>query len=133
WDGRADSLEEQAKGPLANPLEMTSSKDASEAHRAIVASIKGVPGYVKRFRQVFGDGDITIDHVAKAIATFERTILSGNSPYDRYQAGDQTALTESQVRGMEIFFKRAACDACHLGFNFTDGSYMNIGIGMDKK
>lgn len=133
WDGRADSLEEQAKGPLANPIEMTTAKDASEAHRAVVANIKRVPGYVKRFQKAFGNGDITIDHVAKAIATFERTVLSGNSPFDRYQAGDKKALTESQVRGMNIFFKKTACDACHLGFNFTDGSYMNIGIGMEKK
>ena len=60
-------------------------------------------------------------------------MLSGNAPFDRYQAGDKKALTESQVRGMTVFFKKAACDACHLGFNFTDGSYMNVGVGMDKK
>lgn len=133
WDGRADSLEDQAKGPLANPVEMTNFKDAAEAHRAVVANIKRVPGYVKKFQAAFGEPDITIDHVAKAIATFERTVLSGNSPYDRYQNGDKKALNESQVRGMTVFFKKAECDACHLGFNFTDGSYMNIGIGMDKK
>ena len=73
-----------------------------------------------------------MDLVAKAIATFERTVLSGNAPYDRYQAGDAKALTESQVRGMNVFFNKAACDSCHLGFNFTDGSYANLGIGMDK-
>src|SRR5207245_5424255 len=80
WDGRAESLEEQAKGPLANPIEMTSKPDAAEAHRTVVANIRRVPGYVKRFQKVFGDGEITIDHVAKAIATFERTVLSGDSP-----------------------------------------------------
>ncbi len=133
WDGRAETLEEQAKGPLANPIEMTREKDAAGAHRAVVTNIKRLPGYVKLFQKAFGHGDITIDHVAKAIATFERTVLSGNSPFDRYQAGDKKALTDSQVRGMNVFFKKAACDACHLGFNFTDGSYMNIGIGMDKK
>src|SRR5437660_185807 len=78
--------------------------------------IRAVPGYVERFRKVFGPDDFDIDHVAKAIATFERTVLSGNSPYDRYQAGEKRAMTEAQVRGMDVFFKKAACDACHLGF-----------------
>jgi cytochrome c peroxidase len=98
----------------------------------VVKRINEIPGYVKRFRDVFGDGDITIDHVAKAVATFERTVLSGNSPYDRYKAGDKSAMSESQIRGWNVFVKKAECDACHLGFNFSDESYMNIGIGMDK-
>ena len=132
WDGRAASLEEQAKGPIANPIEMTSEKTADAAHAAVVKRLKGVPGYVKLFDKVFGTKDITIDHVAKAIATFERTVYSGNAPFDRYNEGDKKAMSESQVRGMNIFFNKAACDSCHLGFNFTDGSYENIGIGMDK-
>lgn len=137
WDGRAKSLEEQAKGPLANPLEMTMEKEADAAHKAVVKRILDVPGYVPLFEKAFGaevsKGDaITIDHVAKAIATYERTVYSGNSPYDRYKAGDKAAMSESAVRGMDIFFNEAKCDACHLGFNFTDGSYENIGIGMDK-
>lgn len=132
WDGRAATLEEQVKGPLANPLEMTSEKSLNEAHESVVQRINDIPGYVERFQDVFGDGQITIDHVAKAIATFERTVLSGNSPYDRYKAGDQSAMSESQIRGLDVFVKKAECDACHLGFNFSDESYMNIGIGMDK-
>jgi cytochrome c peroxidase len=132
WDGRAPSLEEQAKGPIANPIEMTAEKSADAAHAAVVKRLRGVPGYVKLFDKAFGTKEITIDHVAKAIATFERTVLSGNAPYDRYQAGDKKAMTESQVRGMDVFFNKTACDSCHLGFNFTDGSYVNIGIGMDK-
>ena len=132
WDGRADSLEEQAKGPIANPLEMTAEKTADAAHTESLKRLAAIPGYAKRFEQVFGDKKATIDHVAKAIATYERTVYSGNSPYDRYQAGDKQALTPAQVRGMDIFFNKAACDSCHLGFNFTDGSYVNIGIGMDK-
>jgi cytochrome c peroxidase len=98
----------------------------------VVKRLKAVPGYVERFKRVFGTADFTIDHVARAIATFERTVRSGNSPFDRYQAGDLKALNPAQVRGMDVFFKKAACDSCHLGFNFTDGSYQNIGIGMDK-
>ena len=132
WDGRASSLEEQAKGPIANPLEMTSQKTADKAHEAVVTTLRGIPGYVERFKKVFGDDEFTIDHVAKAIATFERTILSGNAPYDRHEAGDAKAMSTEQVRGMNVFFNKAACDSCHLGFNFTDGSYVNVGIGMDR-
>jgi cytochrome c peroxidase len=132
WDGRAPSLEEQAKGPIANPIEMTSEKTADSAHAAVVKRLRGVPGYMKLFEKAFGKKEITIDHVAQAIATFERTVLSGNAPYDRYQAGDKKAMSDSQVRGMDVFFNKAACDSCHLGFNFTDGSYVNIGIGMDQ-
>ncbi|MBI3865439.1 MAG: c-type cytochrome [Planctomycetia bacterium] len=132
WDGRAASLEEQAKGPIANPIEMMAEKTADAAHAAVVKRLRGVPGYVKLFEKAFGTKEATIDHVAQAIATFERTVYSGNAPYDRYQAGDKKAMNESQVRGMDVFFNKAACDSCHLGFNFTDGSYVNIGIGMDK-
>lgn len=132
WDGRAATLEEQAKGPIANPIEMTADKEAGAAHTACVTRLRAVPDYVKRFEQVFGSKDFSIDHVAKAIATFERTVFSGNAPYDRYINGDMKAMSESQVRGMKVFFNKAACDSCHIGFNFTDGSYENIGIGMDK-
>jgi cytochrome c peroxidase len=131
WDGRASSLEAQVKGPLANPIEMTIDRDEGKAHTETVRRIRAVSGYAQKFRDAFGAGEITIDHVANAIATFERTVLSGNSPYDRYQAGDKSAMTAPQVRGMNVFFNKAACDACHVGFNFTDGSYANIGIGMD--
>jgi cytochrome c peroxidase len=132
WDGRATSLEEQAKGPIANSIEMTLEKDAAAAHKACVACLKGIPGYVQRFNKAFGTSDFNIDHVAKAIATFERTVLSGNAPYDRYENGDKKALSPAQARGMDVFFNKAKCDSCHIGFNFTDGSYENIGIGMDK-
>ena len=131
WDGRVPSLEEQVKGPLANPIEMTSSPESAAAHEETVKRIRAIPGYVKRFEEVFGPGEFNIDSVAKAVATFERTVLSGNAPYDRYQAGDTSAMSEAQVRGKEVFVKKAACDACHLGFNFTDGSYVNIGVGSD--
>lgn len=133
WDGRAPSLEEQAKGPIANPIEMTAEKTADAAHESVVKRLRGVPGYVAMFEKVFGKNSVTIDNAAKAIATFERTVYSGNAPYDRYNAGDKKAMSESQIRGMNVFFNKAACDSCHLGFNFTDGSYVNIGIGMDKE
>jgi cytochrome c peroxidase len=127
WDGRAKSLEDQAKGPIANPIEM------GHTHEACAGCVAGIPGYRKLFQQAFGPGDITIDHIARAIATFERTVLSGNSAYDRFKAGDQNALNESQKRGMKVFFSdNARCDSCHEGFNFTNGKYANIGIGMDR-
>lgn len=127
WDGRAATLEEQAKGPIANPIEM------GHAHDECAQCIAAVPGYRKRFAEVFGPGKITIDHIAQAIATFERTVLSGNSPYDKFKAGDTKALNDSQKRGMEIFFSNnARCDSCHEGVNFTNGMYANVGIGMDK-
>ena len=132
WDGRAPSLEEQAKGPIANSVEMTMDKDADAAHKAAVGRLRAVAGYRERFKKVFGTEEFSIDHVAKAIATFERTVLSGNAPFDRYKAGDKKAMRPDQIRGMNVFFNKAACDACHLGFNFSDGSYVNIGIGMDK-
>jgi cytochrome c peroxidase len=133
WDGRAASLEDQAKGPIANPIEMMTEKNADAAHAAVVKRLKASPGYVSHFEKVFGTREFNIDHVAKAIATFERLVYSGNSPFDRYNAGDKKAMSAAQIRGMDVFFNKAACDSCHLGFNFTDGSYVNIGIGMDKE
>lgn len=132
WDGRAPSLEAQAKGPIANPIEMTRHRNAAAAYSEIIGRLRTIPGYVDRFRAVFGITEFDIDHVAKAIATFERTVVSGNAPYDRYVAGQKDAMSESQIRGMNVFFKKAACDSCHIGFNFTDGSFENVGIGMDK-
>jgi cytochrome c peroxidase len=133
WDGRASSLEDQAKGPIANPIEMTVEKDGGKAHATCIDRLRGIKEYRTRFKQVFGAEDFTIDHVAKAIATFERTVLSGNSPYDKFKAGDKKALSESQQRGMGIFFSNnARCDSCHDGAAFTTNQFANIGIGMDK-
>jgi len=132
WDGRARSLEEQAKGPLANSIEMTNETDAAKAHEVVLNRLRQIPGYVSLFEKAFGDGKVTLDQLAQAIATFERTVISGNAPYDRYKAGDGKALTEAQVRGMKLFFGKARCDSCHLGFNFSDESFMNIGIGWNQ-
>jgi cytochrome c peroxidase len=126
WDGRASTLEEQAKGPMANPAEM------GNTHEALVDNLKKVQGYRVLFAKVFGTEDFTIEQVAKAITTFERTLMSGNSPYDRYQAGQKHAMTAAQVRGMNVFFDKAKCDACHEGVNFTSNMYANLGVGTDK-
>ena len=126
WDGRAATLEEQAKGPIANPIEM------GTTHEAMVASLAKITGYRDLFRRAFGSDEITVDRVAQSIATFERTILAGNSPYDRYKAGDRKAMNGAQIRGMRIFFDKAKCDACHEGVNFTLNAYSNIGVGADQ-
>lgn len=128
WDGRAKSLEEQAKAPLINPLEM-----AMPSHEAVVEKVSAIPGYAQLFQEIFGSA-ITIDHIAKAIAAFERTILAGNSAFDRFINGDKTALSESAKRGWELFQGKARCITCHE-FNasssfFTDFKYHNIGVGM---
>lgn len=126
WDGRAATLEDQAKGPIENPIEM------GETHNAVISKLRGIAGYRKLFLNVFGTEDFTIDHVAKAIATFERTVLSGNAPYDRYRAGNKAAMTADQVRGMDVYLNKAKCDQCHEGINFTSNAYHNVGVGMDK-
>src|SRR5690348_3002036 len=126
WDGRAASLEEQAKGPMANPIEM------GNTHEALVGNLRGIAGYRPLFAKAFGDDTIDIDRVAMAIATFERTVLSGNAPYDRYKRGDKKAMTPEQVRGMSVFFDKAKCDRCHENSNFTLNAYSNLGVGTDK-
>jgi cytochrome c peroxidase len=95
--------------------------------------LNAISGYRKQFRDVFGVDTITSDHVAKAIAAYERTILSGDAPFDRFKAGDKNALSEAAQRGMKLFFGKAHCSACHSGPNFTDNAFHNIGVGMDRK
>lgn len=130
WDGRAKSLEEQCKGPIANTKEMALAKNVHEAHMECAQRIQEIPGYRPLFEKAFGTDKITIDEIAKAIATFERTVLSGNSPYDHFRAGDKKALTAEQIQGYEVF-KKVGCAVCHSGFNFSNGGFQNIGIGMD--
>lgn len=124
WDGRADYLEGQALGPIANPIEMNLPLDE------MVAKLSDIEGYKPAFKQAFGDDEVTKDRVAKAIASYERTVLSGDAPYDRFKAGDKSALSEAAQRGMKVFFNKASCSACHAGSNFTDGGFHNIGVGI---
>jgi cytochrome c peroxidase len=126
WDGRAKSLEDQALGPIQNPIEMNMPLDA------VVSKLNGVDGYKNQFQKVFGT-DVTSAGIAKAIAAYERTVLSGDAPYDRFKAGDKTALSEAAQRGMKIFFNKGRCSVCHDGQNFTDNSFHNIGVpGSDE-
>ncbi len=125
WDGRAETLEEQIREPAGNPIEMASSPEA------IVSSIRGVPGYRAYFTRAYGTPEITWGRITQAIATFERTIVSGNSPYDRYRAGEKNALTAAQRRGLQVF-REARCNVCHSAPFFTNGSFANLGIGAGK-
>ena len=149
WDGRAGSLEEQAKGPMINPIEM-----GNPNHDAVVARLRTFRSYAPYFNEAFGDERIDIDRVVKAIADYERTRLSGNSAWDRWRAepdsdddtqdegyGDDKPAGKSYTdgkyvsaevkRGHDLFFGKAACNQCHLGENFTDSLFHNLGVGYD--
>jgi cytochrome c peroxidase len=132
WDGRSASLEDQVLVPLTNPIEM-----ANHSMNDVVRRLQGIPEYLDAFAQAFpedtstgkADEMITSTRIGQAVASFERTILSGNSPFDRFSNGDQTAIDESAKRGYRLFFGRALCSQCHLSFNFTDELYHNLGTG----
>lgn len=160
WDGRATSLEDQAIGPIANPIEM------GNTHEVCVQTIAKIPGYKRQFDAIFEDG-LSIENIGKAIASFERTIVTGPAPWDYYQqlvkfeqayeadledlellkeedeelyneymelkkASEENPISESAIRGGELFFSdKAKCTTCHVGANFTDELYHNIGVGMD--
>ena len=131
WDGRAASLEEQAASPIADPVEM------NQPHLVSVGKLAKDPEYRAMFRAAFGSEESTLGRVEKALASFERTVLSGDSAFDRYQyGGDKGALTAAQVRGLEVFLdaRRGNCAACHtVGVRdalFTDGKFHNTGEGV---
>lgn len=156
WDGRAASLEEQAVGPIANPIEM------GNTHEACVKCLEGIEGYKMQFDKIFGE--MTIEAVGKSIASFERVVVTGPSPYDydaaldKYRrlpaedlefleeddpaafaeyrrllaAAEESPLSDSARRGKELFFSdKSRCATCHVGANFTDEKYHNLGVGMD--
>jgi cytochrome c peroxidase len=122
WDGRAASLEEQAKGPIGNPVEMGNNLPN------VVKTLNGIPGYVQAFDAVFPGEGITADNVVKAIATYERQIVSNPAPFDAFQHGDKTAMSASAQRGWDLFRGKAQCLSCHNGPTFSDGRYHDIGI-----
>jgi len=131
WDGRAPSLETQVLSPMADPLEM------NQAHEASIAKLRQKAEYKVLFQRAFGTGDITLDRVEKALAGFERTLLCGNSPFDRYQyQGQKDALTPVQIRGLAVFTDphRGNCSSCHTigaaSALFTDGQFHNTGEGV---
>ncbi len=134
WDGRAASLEAQAEGPIANPVEM------NLPHAEAVKRLNSDPSYKPLFEKAFGPGEITMEKVRMSIASYERTILSGNSPFDRYQfGGDKKALSPAAIRGLALFknAERTNCVKCHTIDEkfalFTDGKYHNLGVGLDTE
>jgi cytochrome c peroxidase len=122
WDGRAPSLEEQSKGPIENPVEMGNS------HEVMIETLDKISGYQDQFELVYGTAPITVDQVADAIAAFERTVVTTDSPFDRFVNGDVEALTSLERAGLEIFNGKGHCTACHWGAHFSDGRFHNLGV-----
>lgn len=125
WDGRSPSLEKQAMAAWTG-----GNMGVGDKAGEVVARINALQGYREQFQKVF-QSDATAENIMKAIASFERTIIAGNTAWDRYRAGDASALSESAVRGWNIF-QTIKCTNCHDGVLFTDQQYHNIGIGMDQ-
>lgn len=125
WDGRSASLEKQAMAAWTG-----GNMGVGDKANEVVARINALQGYREQFQKVF-QSDATAENIMKAIASFERTIIAGNTAWDRYRAGDTTALSRSAVRGWNIF-QTIKCTNCHDGVLFTDQQYHNIGIGMDQ-
>ena len=122
WDGRSKTLEEQALKPIQSPVEMSLSLPD------LVKKLSADPKYPALFKKAFGDNTITANRVAQAIATFERTLKTKETFYDRYWQGDKSAISPSAIRGMELFFGKAKCSICHNGPRFTDNQFHNIGV-----
>jgi cytochrome c peroxidase len=134
WDGRSASLEDQSQHPFVNPIEM-----GLPNHEPILKIVRTDTEYVASFRQVFAvePAAITMEHVKKAIATFERTIVAGDSPFDRYYfGGDKAAMSESAVRGFQVFLGDGRCVSCHVIEQdqalFTDNRFHNVGVGINR-
>ena len=122
WDGRAETLEQQALGPIEAPGEMNMPIGRLEA------TVNAIPGYRALFRRAYGADSITAGTVARAIAQFERTVVSGPAPFDRWVAGDERAVSAEAKRGFVLFNGKARCAQCHAGWRFTDDSFHDIGV-----
>jgi cytochrome c peroxidase len=119
-------LEDQAKGPVANPVEM-----GMEDVETAMDRVRKIPGYKAYFDRAFGENSMTVDNAAKAVAAFERTLITPNSPYDKYVKGDKQAMSEQQVRGMNTF-AAVGCTSCHSGPAFN-GPQQELGKGFFTK
>ncbi|MDO6460221.1 cytochrome-c peroxidase [Granulosicoccaceae sp. 1_MG-2023] len=121
WDGRAADLKEQAAGPIANPGEM------AFTHTLAINVLQSIPEYVNEFKLVFGSDEITIDDVTQAIAEFEKTLVTPNSPFDQWLLGDEDALTDQEKAGYALF-KDSGCVACHNGQAVGGSSFQKMGL-----
>ena len=122
WDGRFDSLEQQALVPIAEETEM------NQPLAQLTEELQALPGYRSMFERAFPGEGITLENMAKALATFERTLISGTAPFDDWIAGDEAAIPQPAKRGFDLFNGKANCAACHSGWNFTDGSFHDLGL-----
>ncbi len=134
WDGREPDLEGQSKGPFVNPVEM-----GLENHDPILEIVRSDKEYGQMFKKAFGISQkkITMEHVSKAIASFERTIIAGDSPFDRYvYGGDKTAMSEAAIRGLRVFRFEGRCESCHTTSEtfalFSDSKFHNLNVNFDK-
>ena len=125
WDGRADSLEAQALGPIYAEGEM------GEGRSALIPKLESIKGYHPMFEKAFPGEAISDQTIAKAIATFERTVVSGKAPFDRWIEGDESAIGEVAKTGFDLFNGKAGCVKCHLEWNFTDNGFHDIGLKSD--
>jgi len=122
WDGRASSLEEQALGPIRADVEMNLPIDQ------LIEKLKSISGYIPPFRAAFPKEGLAPESIAKAIATYERTVVSGRAPFDAWIEGDEKAISEQAKRGFTLFNTKAGCSNCHSGWNFTDDSFHDTGL-----
>jgi cytochrome c peroxidase len=122
WDGRKSTLEDQALGPIGADVEM------NQPLPELIAKLEQIDGYRTLFRKAYPNEPISEKTLAKAIASFERTVISTESPFDRWRMGDQSAVDAPVKRGFEVFTGKGNCVACHQGFNFTDNGFHNIGV-----
>lgn len=126
WDGRAETLEEQAVGPITNPVEM-----GMPDFETVIKRLEKIPGYVQMFESTFGTKGITKENIGKALASFERTLISGESDFDKYMHGNKKALSPQKIRGMKLV-QEIGCTACHVGVNFN-GENLKMGEGNFQK
>lgn len=126
WDGRANTLEDQAKGPITNPIEM-----GMASHDEVMARLKAVPGYVTAFEKAFGKNSVNIDNLAKAIAAYERTLITRGSAYDRFVQGDTKAMSAQAQKGWKLV-QEVGCLSCHSGPNFA-GPMLPFGTALYQK
>ena len=122
WDGRVRTLEDQALGPIEADVEMNMPLDV------LIPKLKGIKGYVTLFEKAYPGLGISEDTLAKAIASFERTVVSTEAPFDKFIKGDKKAISTTAQEGFELFKAKGHCTDCHDGFNFSDGSFHNLGL-----
>ncbi|WP_337177633.1 cytochrome c peroxidase [Paludisphaera sp.] len=122
WDGRAGSLEDQAREVILNPSEMSATPDS------VVRELSAVPEYRDSFRAVFGSEDVDLDMIAKAVAAFERSIVGGRSAFDKFLGGDRDAMSDEAILGLDLFRRKARCMNCHHGPAFSDGQFHDLGL-----